>query len=75
MRLPSLDGITIVRALERTGFVVARRRGSHQMLRHPDGRHTVVPVHAGGGIGPGLLSKILRDVGMSREEFAGLLRG
>jgi len=31
-------------------------------LKHPDGRTTVVPIHAGETIGLGLLSKILRDV-------------
>jgi len=35
--------------------------GSHHFLRHPDGPTTVVPVHAGETIGPGLLFQILRD--------------
>ena len=39
-------------------------------LRHPDGRRTVVPVHAGETIGPGLLAKILKDAEMEAEEFA-----
>jgi predicted RNA binding protein YcfA (HicA-like mRNA interferase family) len=59
--------------LERAGFSVIRTRSSHHFLRHPDGRTTVVPVHAGETIGPGLMSKILRDCGLTREEFAALL--
>jgi predicted RNA binding protein YcfA (HicA-like mRNA interferase family) len=59
--------------LERAGFSVIRTRSSHHFLRHPDGRTTVVPVHAGETIRPGLMSKILRDCGPTREEFAGLL--
>lgn len=47
------------------GFQV-RVRGSHHYLRHPDGRTTVVPAHAGETIGPGLLSKILRDAEISK---------
>jgi predicted RNA binding protein YcfA (HicA-like mRNA interferase family) len=43
------------------------------MLRHPDGRATVVPVHAGETIGPGLLSKILRDTDLSKKELLRLL--
>jgi len=35
-----------------------------------DGRRTVVPVHAGETIGPGLLSKILKDAEMDTGEFA-----
>jgi len=33
----------------------------------------VVPIHAGETIGPGLLSKILKDAEMEPEEFAGWL--
>lgn len=60
-------------ALQSTGFVVTRVKGSHHFLRHADGRTTVVPVHAGESIGPGLLSRILRDVGLTREELRSYL--
>jgi predicted RNA binding protein YcfA (HicA-like mRNA interferase family) len=63
-RLPRLTGKEVVRALVAAGI-----RGSHQFLRHKDGRVTVVPVHAGETIGPGLLMKILRDCEMTHEEF------
>jgi predicted RNA binding protein YcfA (HicA-like mRNA interferase family) len=66
---PALTGREIVQALERLGFVVIRIRGSHHFLRHPDGRRTVVPVHAGETIGPGLFAKILRDAQITREEL------
>ena len=33
------------------------------MLKHPDGRGTVVPVHSGETIGAGLMSKIQKDIG------------
>lgn len=72
-RLPAVTGKALVRALERAGFEVVRQRGSHYMLRHPDGRTTTVPVHAGETIGPGLLSKILRDTEISKEELRALL--
>ncbi len=72
-KLPALTGKEIVAALEQAGFSVIRTRSSHHFMRHPDGRTTVVPVHAGETIGPGLISKILRDCGLTREEFAGLL--
>jgi predicted RNA binding protein YcfA (HicA-like mRNA interferase family) len=64
-RLPRIDG--------KTGFEVARIKGSHYFLRHPDGRVTVVPVHSGEIVGPGLLSKIMNDCDMTREEFENLL--
>lgn len=68
-RLPSLTGRQLLTVLERLGFEVVRSRGSHHYLRHTDGRTTVVPVHRGETIGRGLLSKILRDVEISREQL------
>ena len=72
-KLPSLTGDDVVRALVKTGFQVARIRGSHRVMQHDDGRTTVVPVHSGETIGPGLMSKILRDCDLDREQFRGLL--
>ncbi|WP_089719801.1 type II toxin-antitoxin system HicA family toxin [Candidatus Entotheonella palauensis] len=68
-RLPSLTGRQLLTALERLGFEVIRVRSSHHYLRHADGRATVVPVHRGETIGRGLLSKILRDAEVSREQL------
>jgi predicted RNA binding protein YcfA (HicA-like mRNA interferase family) len=38
-------------------------------LKHPDGRKTVVPVHSGETIGPGLLLKILHACELNLEEL------
>jgi predicted RNA binding protein YcfA (HicA-like mRNA interferase family) len=72
-RLPRLRGREVLAALRRAGFVVLRVKGSHHFLRHPDGRRTVVPIHSGETIGPGLLNKILKDVEVEIEEFEGWL--
>jgi predicted RNA binding protein YcfA (HicA-like mRNA interferase family) len=68
-----VKGKDLIAALERAGFEVTRTRGSHYFLRHSDGRVTTVPVHSGETIGPGLLSKILRDTKLSRSELENLL--
>jgi predicted RNA binding protein YcfA (HicA-like mRNA interferase family) len=68
-RLPRLKGKEIIRILERVGFRIVRTRGSHTFLKHSDGRATVVPIHAGETIGPGLLRAILRDVEMSVDDL------
>jgi predicted RNA binding protein YcfA (HicA-like mRNA interferase family) len=68
-RLPRLKGKAIIRILERAGFQKVRTKGSHVFLRHLDGRATVVPVHSGETIGPGLLRAILRDVEMSVDDL------
>jgi predicted RNA binding protein YcfA (HicA-like mRNA interferase family) len=68
-KLPRLRGREVVAALQRAGFAVLRVKGSHHFMRRSDGRSTVVPVHAGETIGPGLLGKILKDVEMEVDEF------
>ena len=70
---PSVTGRELLSALAKAGFAVARAKGSHHFLRHADGRTTVVPVHSGETIGPGLLSKILRDCELSRQDMQKLL--
>jgi predicted RNA binding protein YcfA (HicA-like mRNA interferase family) len=66
-------GRDLIRTLQKAGFAVIRIRGSYYFLRHADGRATVVPVHAGETIGPGLLSQILRDIDLTRAELERLL--
>ena len=43
------------------------------MMRHPDGRTVVVPVHAGRDVARGTLRNILAIIGMDAEEFRKLL--
>jgi predicted RNA binding protein YcfA (HicA-like mRNA interferase family) len=71
-KLPRLRGREVVRSLRKAGFEVVRVRGSHHFIRHADGRATVVPVHAGEQIGPGLLTTILRDCELTVEQFKDL---
>lgn len=72
-RRKRVTGKELIRALKKIGFDVVRVQGSHHRLRHPDGRVTTVPVHAGETIGPGLLSQILRDIDVTHEQFGELL--
>ncbi len=71
-KAPWLTGPDLLAA--KGGFVVTRIRGSHRFVRHEDGRKTVVPVHSGETIGPGLLPKILRDFRINVEDLENLLR-
>jgi predicted RNA binding protein YcfA (HicA-like mRNA interferase family) len=60
-KLPIMTGRELIDALQRDGFEIARQKGSHVKLKHPDGRVVTIPVHSGTTIGRGLLRKILRD--------------
>ena len=68
--MPLLTGAELIKILGKMGFVAERQESSHVFLRHPDGRTTVVPVHAREEIDRDLLNKIIKkDLGISREEF------
>jgi predicted RNA binding protein YcfA (HicA-like mRNA interferase family) len=72
-RIPRIRGRELISALQKAGFAVLRVKGSHHFLQHADGRRTVVPVHAGETIGPGLLNKILKDTELTRDQLIDLL--
>ena len=67
-KLPRLSGAEAVRALERLGFSVVRQRGSHIIMRRGSSG-CVVPNHR--EIKVGTLAGVLRQAGISPEEFIG----
>jgi predicted RNA binding protein YcfA (HicA-like mRNA interferase family) len=58
---------------ESSGFVWARRVGSHNTFRHSDGRIVVIPDHGSQVIVRPLLRKIVRDLGLSVDDYNRLL--
>ncbi|MBN1420236.1 MAG: type II toxin-antitoxin system HicA family toxin [Planctomycetes bacterium] len=66
---PVLKPREVEALLLRLGFREIRQRGSHRQYRHPDGRGTTLPFHAGRDISPTLLRKIARDIGLTVEEL------
>ena len=71
--IPAVTGKKIISALKKAGFTVARIKGSHHFLIHPDRRITVIPVHGKETIGRGLFAQILRDCELTVNEFIDLL--
>ena len=72
-RLPVVSGREAVKAFEKIGYAVDRQRGSHIQLRqsaHPHRRLTV-PDHK--ELAKGLLLSLIRDAGLTVEEFSALL--
>ena len=67
--IPVLKPSDVVALLVNLGFQEVRQRGSHRQYRHPDGRGTTVPFHAGRDISPTLLRKIARDIGLTVEDL------
>ena len=72
-KVPILKSREVIRVLNKLGFINTRRRGSHFFFKHDDGKTTVVPVHPGKTIGPGLMRSILSDIKLSVDELKKLL--
>ncbi|HHY37482.1 MAG TPA: type II toxin-antitoxin system HicA family toxin [Clostridia bacterium] len=71
--LPILKAREAIAALQKLGFEIDHVTGSHYILRHPDGRRTVVPYHGNRDIKQGVLKSILRQAGLTVDEFRNLL--
>ena len=73
MKLPALTDREVIAKLRKLGFVYYRSaKGSHEIYRHPDGRWTMVPRHAGKTISRRTMKSILNDIRMSGDDFLAL---
>ena len=73
-RLPVLSGKDVIKALTKVGFQIARQKGSHVILikiTEQSKKGVVVPNHK--EIDKGTLLEIIRQTGMTREEFLKLI--
>jgi predicted RNA binding protein YcfA (HicA-like mRNA interferase family) len=69
--LPVCSGADAVRAFQKVGYDVDHQTGSHVILRHPSGRRLTVPNHR--ELAKGTLRALIRDAGVTKEQFAELL--
>jgi len=67
--MPSATALEFQTVARKLGFSQSRQSGSHQRWNHPDGRAVTIPLHGGHEIGPPLFFKIIRQLGISLEEF------
>ena len=71
-KLPVVSGRECVTALTKVGFNFKRQEGSHMVLRRDDPfSQVVVPDHR--ELDRGTLRAIIRQAGLSVDEFIGLL--
>ena len=71
-RLPVISGDDFVKAMRKIGYVWDHTEGSHMILLHPSKGRLSVPRHK--ELGRGLLRALIRDAGLTRDEFVTLLR-
>jgi predicted RNA binding protein YcfA (HicA-like mRNA interferase family) len=70
-RLPVCAGQDAVRAFQKLGYEVDHQTGSDIILRHPQMRRLTVPNHR--ELAKGTLRALIREAGLTKEEFATLL--
>jgi predicted RNA binding protein YcfA (HicA-like mRNA interferase family) len=72
-RLPRISGQKAARALSKAGYELDRQRGSHMVLRQVRSpfRRLVVPSHK--ELPKGTLRAIIRQAGLTVDEFLALL--
>jgi len=72
-RLKLLAYRDLARVAEMAGFHWQRCRGSHNVFQAEDGRIVVIPDHGHQVIVRPLLRKIIRDMGLSVDEYKELV--
>lgn len=72
-KLPVVSGEETVRALKKIGYLIDHQTGSHIILRQssPPHRRLTVPHHT--ELAKGTLRSIIRQAGLTVEEFSALL--
>jgi predicted RNA binding protein YcfA (HicA-like mRNA interferase family) len=71
--LPRISGREIVKALKKIGYEQDRQRGSHIILRQTDSPHRRLTVPDHKEIAKGTLRAIIREAGLTVDEFKKLL--
>ncbi|RLG25446.1 type II toxin-antitoxin system HicA family toxin [Methanosarcinales archaeon] len=73
-RLPSLTARDVTTKLKKAGFVFDRQaKGSHEIWYNPiTKRRTTIPNHPGADIPKGTLKAIIKEAGLTLEEFSEL---
>lgn len=71
-RLPVISGDDFVKAMAKIGYAWDHTESSHMILLHSSKGRLSVPRHK--ELGRGLLRALIRDAGLTRDEFLALLQ-
>jgi len=72
-KLPSLRSREIIAALKKAGWYEVRQKGSHLQLKHNDKAGLVTIAVHNKPLPPGTVRAIIRQAGLTVEEFLELL--
>lgn len=72
-KLPVISGLDAVRAFAHLGYVLDHQTGSHMALRRADPPHRRLTVPRHRELSKGLLRALIREAGLTVEQFVELL--
>ena len=73
MKLPVVSGTEVVKAFRKLGYELDEQHGSHMILRSVDPPHRRLSVPNHRELAKGTLRVLIRESGLTVEEFAKLL--
>jgi predicted RNA binding protein YcfA (HicA-like mRNA interferase family) len=71
--LPTVSGKEAVKALKNAGYEFSHQRGSHMILRYAEEPYRRISVPDHKELRKGLLRAIIRDAGLTVDQFRDLL--
>jgi predicted RNA binding protein YcfA (HicA-like mRNA interferase family) len=74
-KLPRAPGIEHIKAFQRNGWIIDRIKGSHYILVK-EGHEAIlsIPVHGSEILDPGTLKGLIKDAGLTNQEYIDLFR-
>jgi len=68
-KIPPLGPLKLIKTLQKAGFKTIRQKGSHVIMMNERNVRIVIPIHPGKDIKPALIRAIVKEAGLSREDF------
>ncbi|HEY93192.1 MAG TPA: type II toxin-antitoxin system HicA family toxin [Dehalococcoidia bacterium] len=70
--MPALKSKEVISILQKVGYYIDHTTGSHHIMRHPDRHHRIPVPHHAKDIKRGVLHSIIKQSGLSKQEFLSL---
>jgi len=73
-KIRPLSSHKLIKILQKAGFKIIRQKASHVIMMNDKNIRIVIPVHPGKDVKPGLIRAVIKEAGLSRQDFLKLLR-
>jgi len=73
-KIRPLSAQKLIKILQKAGFRIIRQKGSHVIMINDRNVRIVIPVHPGKDVKPVLIRAIIKEAGLSRQDFFRLIK-